>query len=35
LGVSGNIVYYTTNVPNVVISAMLGGKLQNLSDIDD
>jgi uncharacterized MnhB-related membrane protein len=35
LSVSGNYLYYIINAPNVVISAMLGGKLQNLSDIDD
>jgi hypothetical protein len=34
LGVSGNILYYATNVTNVVIPVMLGGELQNLGDID-
>jgi hypothetical protein len=33
-GVLGNIMNYAINVINVVTSAMLGGELQNLSDID-
>jgi hypothetical protein len=34
LSVSGNILSYAKNWTNVVITAMLGGELQNLSDID-
>jgi hypothetical protein len=34
LGVSGNDLYYVTNGTNFVTTAMLGGELQNLSDID-
>jgi hypothetical protein len=34
LGVSGNIMDYGINGTSVVINAMLGGELQNLSDID-
>jgi hypothetical protein len=34
LGVSGNILVYAANATNLVITAMLGGELQNLSDID-
>jgi hypothetical protein len=34
LGVSGNVLSYALNWMNVVTSAMLGGELQNISDID-
>jgi hypothetical protein len=34
LGVSANILNYALFWINVVMSAMLGGELQNISDID-
>jgi hypothetical protein len=34
LGVSGYILEYAMNWTNVAMAAMLGGELQNLSDID-
>jgi hypothetical protein len=33
LGVSGNIEFHGTNAASVVLTAMLGGELQNLCDI--